>query len=45
MKRLAIVMAVVAMVGCAKGEQKPAAAASDTSSMMMMSDSSKMAPK
>ena len=41
MKRLAFVMAVAAMAGCAKGEQKPAAAA-DSSNMMMMSDSSHM---
>ena len=42
MKRLAFVMAVVAMAGCSKGEQKPAAASPDTSKMMMMSDTSKM---
>jgi len=41
MKRMAFVMAVVAMAGCAKGEQKPAAAA-DSSNMMMTSDSSHM---
>ena len=40
MKRMAFVMAVVAMAGCSKGEQKPAAA--DTSKMMMMSDTSHM---
>jgi mono/diheme cytochrome c family protein len=40
MKRIAFVMAVVAVAGCAKGEQKPAAAAGDTSSMMAMSDTS-----
>jgi hypothetical protein len=39
MKRMAFVMAVVAMAGCSKGE-KPAAA--DTSKMMMMSDTSHM---
>ena len=39
MKRMAFVVAVVAMAGCSKGE-KPAAA--DTSKMMMMSDTSKM---
>jgi len=40
MKRMAFVLAVVAMAGCSKGEQKPAAAAADTSNkMMMMSDS------
>lgn len=42
MKRMAFVLAVVAMVGCAKGEEKPAAAPADTSKMMMMSDTSKM---
>jgi len=42
MKRLAVVLAVVAMVGCAKGEEKPAAAPADTSKMMMMSDTSHM---
>ena len=40
MKRMAIVMALVAMAGCSKGEQKPAASA-DTASMMS-SDSSHM---
>ena len=40
MKRMAFVLAVVAMAGCSKGEQKPAAAATDTSKMMMMSDTS-----
>jgi mono/diheme cytochrome c family protein len=40
MKRMAFVVAVVAMAGCSKGEQKPAAAAGDTSNMMMMSDTS-----
>jgi cytochrome c551/c552 len=42
MKRMAFVMTVVAMAGCAKGEQKPAAAPPDTSHMMMMSDTSHM---
>ncbi len=44
MERIALVMAVVAMAGCSKGEEKPAAAtpAADTSHpMMMMSDTSK----
>jgi mono/diheme cytochrome c family protein len=40
MKRMAFVMALVAMAGCSKGEQKPAASA-DTASMMM-SDTSHM---
>ena len=40
MKRIALVVAVAAMAGCMKGEQKPATA--DTSKMMMMSDTSKM---
>ena len=40
MKRIAFMVAVAAMAGCMKGEQKPAAA--DTSKMMMMSDTSKM---
>ena len=44
MKRLAMVLAVVAMGACQKAEQKPAAAAgADTShAMMQMSDTSKM---
>ena len=42
MKRLAFIMALVAMAGCAKGEQKPAAAAADTSHVMMMADTSHM---
>ena len=49
MKRMAFVMALVAMAGCSKGEQKPAASATDTASMMSsdtshmtMSDSSHM---
>ena len=42
MKRMAFVIAVVAVAGCSKGDQKPAAAVSDTSSMMMSSDSSHM---
>ncbi len=43
MKRLALVMAVVAMAGCKKAEQKPAEGQmmQDTSHMMM-SDTSKM---
>ena len=45
MKRIAFALAVVAMAGCSKGEEKPAAAAStpaaDTSHpSMMMSDTS-----
>ncbi len=48
MKRLALVVALVAFAGCKKAEQQPAAAADTThmmmgdSSKMMMSDSSKM---
>ncbi|HZI23077.1 MAG TPA: hypothetical protein VFD76_11185 [Gemmatimonadales bacterium] len=45
MKRLAVVLAVVAMGACQKAEQKPAAQApaADTShNMMQMSDTSKM---
>jgi len=43
MKRLAMVLAVVAMGACQKAEQKPAAAAPDTShNMQMSSDTSKM---
>jgi len=44
MKRLAMVLAVVAMGACQKAEQKPAAAAADTSHnmMQMSSDTSKM---
>ena len=44
MKRLAMVLAVVAMGACSKAEQKPAAQSQtpDTSHMMMMSDTSKM---
>ena len=42
MKRMAFVMAVVAMAGCSKGEQKPASSTPDTSKMMMMSDTSHM---
>jgi len=44
MKRLAVVLAVVAMGACQKAEQKPAAAAADTSHnmMQMSSDTSKM---
>jgi protein SCO1/2 len=41
MKRIAFVMAVIAMAGCSKSDQKPAASVSDTSNMMM-SDSSHM---
>ena len=42
MKRIAFVMAVVALAGCSKGEQKPAASTADTShQMMMMGDTSK----
>ena len=49
MKRIALVVAVVAMAGCSKGEEKPAAStpaastpAADTShQMMMMGDTSK----
>jgi hypothetical protein len=43
MKRIAFVVAMAAMAGCSKGEQKPAETpAADTSKMMMMSDTSKM---
>ncbi len=48
MKRLALVVALVAFAGCKKAEQQPAAAGDTThmmmgdSSKMMMSDSSKM---
>ena len=43
MKRIALVVAMVAMAGCSKGEQKPASTpAADTSQMMMMSDTSHM---
>ena len=44
MKRLAVVLAVVALGACQKAEQKPAAAAADTSHTMMQmsSDTSKM---
>ena len=44
MKRLAMVLAVVAMGACSKAEQKPSAQSQtpDTSHMMMMSDTSKM---
>ena len=45
MKRLAMVLAVVAMGACSKPEQKAAAQGQtmqDTSHMMMMSDTSKM---
>jgi len=45
MKRLAMVLAVVAMSACSKPEQKAAAQGQtmqDTSHMMMMSDTSKM---
>ena len=41
MKRLAMVLAVVAMGACQKPEQKPAETAADTSPMMM-SDTSHM---
>ncbi|OLC67722.1 MAG: hypothetical protein AUH78_27695 [Gemmatimonadetes bacterium 13_1_40CM_4_69_8] len=42
MKRIAFAMAVLALAGCSKGEQKPAASTADTShQMMMMGDSSK----
>jgi len=41
MKRLAMVLAVVAMGACQKPEQKPAETAADTSHMMM-SDTSHM---
>ncbi len=41
MKRLAMVLALVAMGACQKAEQKPAAAPADTSHMMM-SDTSHM---
>ena len=45
MKRLAMVLSVVAMGACSKPEQKPAAQSQtmqDTSHAMMMSDTSKM---
>ena len=49
MKRIALVMALVAMAGCSKGEEKPAAStpaastpAADTSKMMMSDTSKKM---
>ena len=45
MKRLAMVLAVVAIGACSKPEQKPAAQSQtmqDTSHAMMMSDTSKM---
>ena len=44
MKRLAVVLAFVAMGACQRAEQKPAAAAADTSHnmMQMSSDTSKM---
>jgi hypothetical protein len=44
MKRLALVLAVVALGACKKAEQQPAQGqmAEDTSHMMMMSDTSKM---
>ena len=42
MKRIALVMTVVAVAGCSKGEQKPATPPADTShQMMMMGDTSK----
>jgi len=40
MKRLALVVALVAFAGCKKAEQQPAAAADTTH--MMMGDSTKM---
>lgn len=40
MKRLALVVALVALAGCKKAEQQPAAAADTTH--MMMGDSTKM---
>lgn len=40
MKHMAFVMALAAIAGCSKGEQKPAAG--DTTSMMMSSDTSQM---
>ena len=44
MKRLALVLAVVALGACKKAEQQPAQGqvTQDTSHMMMMSDTSKM---
>jgi len=41
MKRIAMVLALVAMGACQKQEQKPAQSAADTSHMMM-ADTSKM---
>ena len=50
MKRLAVVMAILGLAGCSKGEEKPAspamqatpAPADTTHGMMMMGDSAKM---
>ena len=47
MKRIALVVAMVAMAGCSKGEQKPASGAemiitADSSQKMMMSDTTHM---
>jgi protein SCO1/2 len=42
MKRMAFVIGVVAMAGCSKGEQKPAAAAVGDTTPKMMSDTSPM---
>jgi hypothetical protein len=45
MKRIAFVMAVIAMAGCSKkAEEKPAAAATDTAKMMMSDTAHMMAP-
>jgi len=48
MKHIALIMAVIAMAGCSKGEEKPAAApaaapAADTAHPMMMDTTKKMA--
>ncbi len=42
MKRLAMVLALVAMGACQKAEQKPASAPAADTSHMMMSDTSHM---
>jgi type IV pilus biogenesis protein CpaD/CtpE len=43
MKRIALVMALAALAGCSKGDQKPAASATaDTTHPMMMTDTSHM---
>ena len=44
MKRIAMVLALVAMGACQKPEQKPAQSAADTSHMMMADTTKKMAP-